>query len=127
MNGIPNPFTSAREALRDEMGPEIAHQCSLLVCTGLVYREDFHHCEIVYTTRCQYAAAEAIAAWKETAVPDRREFEIVTALDLSEAGERVLAHLTDPANAWAPQHAAAALLTVAQTAPDAIRAAGLDI
>lgn len=125
-DGVPTPQLSASEGLKDEMGNEIAAGCSELVCRGLVYRDDFHHCELLYETCSALASDQLLKAWRDTHVPDRREFAEVTSVDISRP-ELFLTHLSDRQNPWSPQHAAGALHTLARRFPKAVAEAGLPV
>lgn len=115
--GVPHPNISAREGLKDEMGEVIANSCTELRCVGLVYRDDFHHCELLYETTSTLEANDLVKAWRETPVPDRREFETIVGLDLRRP-EIVLNHLADQQNRWSPQHAAGALHSLVRRFPE---------
>jgi hypothetical protein len=108
------------------MGEAISCDCGEIVCLGLVYREDFHHCELLYETTAQLSAEDLINTWKETKVPDRREFERLEAIDIS-TPEPLINHLSDQTNVWSPQHAAGALHSLAIRFPKAIASFGLKV
>lgn len=122
----PDPSISALQGLHDEMGEAISCDCGEIVCLGLVYREDFHHCELLYETTAQLSAEDLINTWKETKVPDRREFERLEAIDIS-TPEPLINHLSDQTNVWSPQHAAGALHSLAIRFPKAIASFGLKV
>ncbi len=115
----PDPSFSALQGLRDEMGEAISENCGVIVCLGLVYREDFHHCELLYETTAQLSAEDLIETWRETNVPDRREFERLEAIDISKP-EPLINHLSDQTNVWSPQHAAGALHSLASRFPEVV-------
>lgn len=124
---LPNPRTSAAQGLRDEMGEEICNTCTLLVPLGLVYREDYHHCEILYETVSRLRADELIKRWQETEVPDKREIERIEAINLSESPDALLLHLGDRNNKWSPQHAAGAFHSAARRFPEEMKGFGLQL
>lgn len=124
--GVPLPDISAWEGLRDEMGILIANNCHALRCLGLVYREDFHHCELIYEVMNNLTAARLLEAWRETEIPDRQEFERIEAIDISRP-EPLLEHLSDQSNKWSPQHAAGALHSLALRFPNELKSSGLQL
>lgn len=124
--GEPSPWISAREGVRDEMGKVISASCSEISCLGLVYRYDFHHCELLYEAASCLEAEELVKIWRSTEVPDKREFEEIRGVDISNPNV-LLDHLSDPGQAWSPQHAAGALHSLARRFPEAVRKAGLDL
>ncbi len=132
---VPTPWRSAWEALLDEQGERVYRAIDRPpVCRGLVYRLDFHHCELVYEFHVGLEAAEIIEAWKtrkglpsdanEVAVNEMGEFDI-RAIN-ARIPEPLLQALTT--ESWAPQHAAGALLVLAAHGFEReVRAAGLDL
>lgn len=123
----PCPLTSAQQGLHDEMGMEIRDSCAPLLCLGLVYRDDFHHCEILYEAVSRLRADALINLWQKTEVPDKREIERIEAIDLSESPEALVAHLGDQSNRWSPQHAAGAFHSAARRFPEELRGFGLQL
>ncbi|MCE9643441.1 MAG: hypothetical protein K8Q97_03990 [Candidatus Andersenbacteria bacterium] len=123
-DGVPYPHLSAQEGLKDEMGQAIAATCGPLVCTGIVYRNDFQHCELLYQTESSLRGDDLIRMWKETEVPDRREFAEILCMDVR-TPDQLLVHLSDLSNAWSPQHAAGAIHYLASKFPEAMSGFGL--
>lgn len=125
-NGVPTPNLSAQEGLKDEMGEAIAATCETPVCTGIVYRNDFQHCELLFQTQSSLRGDDLIRMWKETEVPDRREFAEIQCIDVG-TPDQLLAHLSDTSNTWSPQHAAGAIHYLASQFPEAMSGFGLSL
>lgn len=102
-HGYPSPEISARQGLHDEMGPVISESCATIECLGAVYRTDYQHTELLFETTSSLRWGEIRTVWNNTGIPDKREFESISCLDLDNVN-MTIGHLRDCS--WSPQHAA---------------------
>ena len=110
-NGVPCPALSAIEGLVDEMGEEVANNSFYPFFQGLVFRDDYVHCELLYEVDTTLTAQEVMEAWHRVPVRRRCEIERIEAIDMHRP-DRLIEHLADQRNRWSPQHAAGALNTL---------------
>lgn len=122
-------FTAYR-GLEQEMGREITRSCGQLICLGIADRlGDYYHPALMFRVFSSLEASRFIDLWHKSHVVGRQEFaeeDPLLAIDIS-SPHQLLEHLTAEENKWSPQHAACALLVLAQTHEKAVREAGLRI